>query len=167
VIRTGKLVVDLDARAVEVDSQPLHLDWQGIRHFQAVSHAQVHKGITLTEAMFLDHLYAGVDEPEVQIIYVLVCKLRKKLARVNADKHYIETARGLTTGCATRVNHDPHSLGSTHGSRQKSTIGRSDASGQNEHLKPPLKSFNELLCLCVRRLIQIIATPWQQAHALL
>jgi two-component system cell cycle response regulator CtrA len=44
--------------------------------------------------MFRDHLYSGVDEPEMKIIDVLMGKLRKKLAQANDDKHYIETVWG-------------------------------------------------------------------------
>jgi two-component system, cell cycle response regulator CtrA len=36
----------------------------------------------VTKEMFLNHLYGGVDEPELKIIDVFVCKLRKKLAQV-------------------------------------------------------------------------------------
>src|SRR5260221_9358630 len=43
------------------------------------------KGTTLTKEMFLNHLYGGMDEPEVKIIDVFVCKLRKKLALAGAD----------------------------------------------------------------------------------
>jgi hypothetical protein len=38
------------------------------------------KGTTLTKEMFLNHLYGGIDEPELKIIDVFVCKLRKKLS---------------------------------------------------------------------------------------
>ena len=38
------------------------------------------KGTTLTKEMFLNHLYGGMDEPELKIIDVFICKLRKKLA---------------------------------------------------------------------------------------
>jgi two-component system cell cycle response regulator CtrA len=44
--------------------------------------------------MFLDHLYGGMDEPELKIIDVFICKLRKKIARLNAGIHYIETVWG-------------------------------------------------------------------------
>ena len=37
------------------------------------------KGTTLTKEMFLNHLYGGMDEPELKIIDVFICKLRKKL----------------------------------------------------------------------------------------
>jgi hypothetical protein len=36
------------------------------------------KGTTLTKEMFLNHLYGGMDEPELKIIDVFICKLRKK-----------------------------------------------------------------------------------------
>jgi two-component system cell cycle response regulator CtrA len=44
--------------------------------------------------MFLSQLYGGLDEPEVKIIDVFVCKLRKKLANASGGKHYIETVWG-------------------------------------------------------------------------
>ena len=44
--------------------------------------------------MFLNHLYGGMDEPELKIIDVFVCKLRKKLAHATGGKHYIETVWG-------------------------------------------------------------------------
>jgi len=37
------------------------------------------KGTTLTKGMFLNHLYGGMDEPELKIIDVFICKVRKKL----------------------------------------------------------------------------------------
>jgi len=43
--------------------------------------------------MFLNHLYGGMDEPELKIIDVFICKLRKKLKAVARD-HYIETVWG-------------------------------------------------------------------------
>ena len=52
------------------------------------------KGTTLTKAMFLDHLYGGMDEPELKIIDVFICKLRKKLADASAGRNYIETVWG-------------------------------------------------------------------------
>ena len=47
--------------------------------------------MTLTKEMFLNHLYGGIDEPEVKIINVFMCKLRKKLANASGGKNYIET----------------------------------------------------------------------------
>ena len=44
--------------------------------------------------MFLNHLYGGIDEPELKIIDVFICKLRKKIAQANGGSHYIETVWG-------------------------------------------------------------------------
>jgi two-component system cell cycle response regulator CtrA len=52
------------------------------------------KGTTLTKEMFLNHLYGGMDEPEIKIIDVFICKLRKKLANASGGKDYIETVWG-------------------------------------------------------------------------
>ncbi|MBY0407509.1 MAG: helix-turn-helix domain-containing protein, partial [Rickettsiales bacterium] len=49
---------------------------------------------TLTKEMFLNHLYGGIDEPELKIIDVFVCKLRKKLAQAANGENYIETVWG-------------------------------------------------------------------------
>jgi two-component system, cell cycle response regulator CtrA len=52
------------------------------------------KGKTLTKEMFLSHLYGGMEEPEMKIIDVFICKLRKKLASASGGKDYIETVWG-------------------------------------------------------------------------
>jgi two-component system cell cycle response regulator CtrA len=52
------------------------------------------KGTTLTKEMFLNNLYGGRDEPELKIIDVFICKLRKKLANASSGKNYIETVWG-------------------------------------------------------------------------
>ncbi len=49
------------------------------------------KGTTLTKKMFLNHLYGSMDEPELQIIDVFICKLRKKLANASEGRNFIET----------------------------------------------------------------------------
>ncbi|HEY4133665.1 MAG TPA: response regulator transcription factor [Alphaproteobacteria bacterium] len=91
VIRTGRLVVNLDARTVEVDSQPLHLTGKEYGILELLS---LRKGTTLTKEMFLNHLYGGMDEPELKIIDVFICKLRKKLATATNGDNYIETVWG-------------------------------------------------------------------------
>ena len=52
------------------------------------------KGTILTKEMFLDRLYHGMNEPQLKIINVFLCKLRKKLARATVGNHYIETVWG-------------------------------------------------------------------------
>ncbi len=91
VIQTGKLSVNLDARTVEVAGQPLHLTGKEYGILELLS---LRKGTTLTKEMFLNHLYGGMDEPELKIIDVFVCKLRKKLATATGGANYIETVWG-------------------------------------------------------------------------
>ena len=90
-IRTGKLVVNLDTRVVSVDDQPVHLT---AKEYGILELLSLRKGTTLTKEMFLNHLYCGIDEPELKIIDVFVCKLRKKLAQATGGSHYIETVWG-------------------------------------------------------------------------
>jgi two-component system cell cycle response regulator CtrA len=52
------------------------------------------KGTILTKEMILHHLYGGIDEPEIKIIDVFVCKLRKKLTQATGGHHYIDTIWG-------------------------------------------------------------------------
>jgi two-component system cell cycle response regulator CtrA len=91
VIKTGRLVVNLNMRTVEVDGQPLHLTGKEYGILELLS---LRKGTTLTKEMFLNHLYGGMDEPELKIIDVFVCKLRKKLAAATGGDNYIETVWG-------------------------------------------------------------------------
>jgi two-component system cell cycle response regulator CtrA len=85
------LAVNLDTRVVSVDDQPVHLTG---REYAILELLSLRKGITLTKEMFLNHLYRGVDEPELKIIDVFVCTLRRKLARATGGNHYIETVWG-------------------------------------------------------------------------
>ncbi len=91
VITTGKLTVNLDAKTVEVDGQRVHLTG---KEYQMLELLSLRKGTTLTKEMFLNHLYGGMDEPELKIIDVFICKLRKKLAAAIDGDNYIETVWG-------------------------------------------------------------------------
>ncbi|MCB9978948.1 MAG: response regulator transcription factor [Rhodospirillales bacterium] len=90
-IVTGKIRVNLDTRTVEVDGKPLHLTGKEYGILELLS---LRKGTTLTKEMFLNHLYGGMDEPEVKIIDVFICKLRKKLEMAASGENYIETVWG-------------------------------------------------------------------------
>ncbi|HAU29112.1 MAG TPA: DNA-binding response regulator [Rhodospirillaceae bacterium] len=91
VIKTGRLSVNLDARTAEVEGIPLHLTGKEYGILELLS---LRKGTTLTKEMFLNHLYGGMDEPEVKIIDVFICKLRKKLQQATGGEDYIETVWG-------------------------------------------------------------------------
>ena len=90
-ITTGNVVVNLDAKTVEANGRPVHLTGKEYQMFELLS---LRKGTTLTKEMFLNHLYGGMDEPELKIIDVFICKLRKKLSNALNGENYIETVWG-------------------------------------------------------------------------
>ncbi len=91
IIKTGKVSVNLDSRTVEVNDKPLHLT---SKEYGIIELLSLRKGSTLTKEMFLNHLYGGMDEPEVKIIDVFICKLRKKIQDAAGGENYIETVWG-------------------------------------------------------------------------
>jgi len=91
IIETGKVKVNLDTRTVDVNDKPLHLTG---KEYGIIELLSLRKGTTLTKEMFLNHLYGGMDEPEVKIIDVFICKLRKKIQDAAGGDNYIETVWG-------------------------------------------------------------------------
>ncbi len=91
IIHTGRISVNLDAKTVETNGTPIHLTG---KEYQMLELLSLRKGTTLTKEMFLNHLYGGMDEPELKIIDVFICKLRKKLSKATDGENYIETVWG-------------------------------------------------------------------------
>lgn len=91
IIKTGTISVNLDANTVEVDGHSVHLTG---KEYQMLELLSLRKGTTLTKEMFLNHLYGGMDEPELKIIDVFICKLRKKLSEATGGSNLIETVWG-------------------------------------------------------------------------
>ena len=83
--------MSLDTKTVEVNGARVHLTR---KEYQLLELLSLRKGTTLTKEMFLNHLYGGMDEPELKLIDVFICKLRKKLANASNGKNYIETVWG-------------------------------------------------------------------------
>jgi two-component system, cell cycle response regulator CtrA len=90
-VQSGDLVVNLDRKTVEVNGARVHLTG---KEYQMLELLALRKGMTLTKEMFLNHLYGGMDEPELKIIDVFMCKLRRKLAAASGGKNYVETMWG-------------------------------------------------------------------------
>lgn len=90
-ITTGDLAVNLDNKTVEVAGTQVHLTG---KEYQMLELLALRKGTTLTKEMFLNHLYGGMDEPELKIIDVFICKLRKKIEKVSNGVAYIDTVWG-------------------------------------------------------------------------
>jgi len=91
VIRIGKIAVNLDGKVAEVDGARIHLTGKEYAMLELLA---LRQGSTLTKEMFLNHLYGGIDEPELKIIDVFICKLRNKLTLACGGENYIETVWG-------------------------------------------------------------------------
>jgi two-component system cell cycle response regulator CtrA len=81
-VRLGRMELNLDSREVTIDGRDIHLTG---KEYSILELLVLRKGMVLTKEAFLNHLYGGMDEPEVKIIDVFVCKLRKKLTRAGAE----------------------------------------------------------------------------------
>lgn len=91
IIRTGKVSVNLESKTVEVGGKEVKLTF---KEYQMLELLSLRKGSTLTKDMFLNHLYGGMDEPELKIIDVFICRLRKKIAQATGGERNIETVWG-------------------------------------------------------------------------
>jgi two-component system cell cycle response regulator CtrA len=81
-LRIGPIELNLDSREVMVGGKEVHLTG---KEYSILELLVLRKGMVLTKEAFLNHLYGGMDEPEMKIIDVFICKLRKKLAHAGAD----------------------------------------------------------------------------------
>ena len=80
-LQVGPMLLDLDSHQVSVDGQPVHLTG---KEYAILELLALRRNMVLTKDQFLNHLYGGLDEPEMKIIDVFICKLRKKLAQAGA-----------------------------------------------------------------------------------
>jgi two-component system cell cycle response regulator CtrA len=81
VLKVGALLLNLDSREVQVEGREVHLTG---KEYAILELLVLRRGMVLTKEAFLNHLYGGIDEPEMKIIDVFICKLRKKLAQAGA-----------------------------------------------------------------------------------
>jgi two-component system cell cycle response regulator CtrA len=92
IITTGNLSVNITAKTVTVDGQRVHLT---AKEYGILELLSLRKGMTISKEMLLNHLYGGMDEPEIKIIDVFICKIRKKLNDATEGREcFIETVWG-------------------------------------------------------------------------
>src|SRR5215510_9127223 len=97
------------------------------KEYQILELLALRKGTTLAKEMFLSHLYGGMDEPEMKIVDVFICKLRKKLASASGGKDYIETI----WGCGYLM-------------RERRECGKRTVAGQTRHAEVRYQSMSAL-----------------------
>lgn len=107
VLSIGALTLCLLSQEVTVGGRAINLT---SKEYAILELLALRKGMVMTKQMILDHLYGGMDEPEVKIIDVFICNLRKKLARAGADG-LIDTVwgRGYTLKAPERIASRPSS----------------------------------------------------------
>lgn len=91
IIKIGELEINLQTRIASVRGQILNLTG---KEYSILELLAIRKGAALTKEAFLNHLYGGMDEPELKIIDVFICKLRRKLYELTHQDGYIETIWG-------------------------------------------------------------------------
>ncbi|GAA4485299.1 response regulator transcription factor [Gluconacetobacter asukensis] len=90
VLQAGLVKLSLDSREVTVKGRLVHLTG---KEYMILELLMLRRGTVLSKFAFLDHLYGGMDEPEMKIIDVFICKLRKKLQQAGA-KNVVTTVWG-------------------------------------------------------------------------
>ena len=132
IIRTGRLTVNLQTRVADVGGK--HLKLTG-KEYSILELLVLRKGSTLSKEIFLNHLYGGIDEPELKIIDVFVCKLRKKLAEAMDGENYIETVwgRGYVLRDPSQCNQEDNVSLNTFSPRTKDSSGASSESKPLPH----------------------------------
>jgi two-component system, cell cycle response regulator CtrA len=91
VVQIGDLAVNVDGKTVHIKQVRVNLTG---KEYQMLELLSLRRGTTITKEMFLSQLYGGMDEPEIKIIDVFMCKIRKKLANASNGKDYVETVWG-------------------------------------------------------------------------
>jgi two-component system cell cycle response regulator CtrA len=77
VLRSGAVELNMDSHDVRVNGTSLSLP---PREYSVLELLFLKQGTVLTKDMFLNHLYYGAEEPLMNTIDVILCRLRKKLA---------------------------------------------------------------------------------------
>lgn len=117
VLKFDKISINLDSRTVEVDGKMVHLT---SKEYSILELLAMRRGNVLNKEIFLNHLYGGVDEPELKIIDVFVCKLRRKLYEASGGKNYIDTVWGR--GYMLKESENSTAVGKTSAQSDSNTV---------------------------------------------
>ncbi len=91
IVRTGDLEINLNTKVVTLKGKVVHLT---SKEYALLELLALRKGTTINKEQFLNHLYGGMDEPEMKIIDVFLCKIRRKLELQSGGTEYIQTVWG-------------------------------------------------------------------------
>ncbi len=91
IVKTGGLEINLNTKVVSLNGKIVHLTG---KEYALLELLALRKGTTINKEQFLNHLYGGMDEPEMKIIDVFLCKIRRKLEKLSGGEQYIQTVWG-------------------------------------------------------------------------
>lgn len=91
IIQFGKLTIDLNNCCAFADGKPLKLT---VKEYEMLQALAMRKGRTVTKENLMSLLYDHESEPELKIIDVFICKLRKKIAEALDGENPIHTVWG-------------------------------------------------------------------------
>lgn len=91
IIKIGPMEINIKQRKVSVYGTDLVLT---SKEYAILELLAMKRGSVLAKETFLNHIYGGMDEPELKIVDVFICKLRKKIANLAGGMNLIETVWG-------------------------------------------------------------------------
>lgn len=91
IIHIGDMSVNLDAKQVKIKDTPLPLTG---KEYALIELLALKQGSTVSKEQFLNHLYGGMDEPELKIIDVFLFRIRDKIKQIAGSTTYIQTVWG-------------------------------------------------------------------------
>lgn len=90
-MEAGNLVLDLEEQCLYGYGSFIPLS---AKEYQLMELLFLRRNRLVTRIAIMNHLYDGMEEPDLKIIDVLICRVRKKLSAVGADSETIVTIRG-------------------------------------------------------------------------
>lgn len=91
IIKVGRMTINLSTKKVLIDDTLLPLT---AKEYALVELLALKKGGTVSKESFLSQVYGGMDEPEIKIIDVFLCKIRQKIKKITGNETYIHTVWG-------------------------------------------------------------------------
>jgi two-component system cell cycle response regulator CtrA len=91
IIEIGPLSLNFCSRTVTICGEEVPLT---SKEYSILELLALKRGSIITKETFLNHIYGGMDEPDMKIVDVFICKLRKKIADASGGLNFIETVWG-------------------------------------------------------------------------
>ena len=79
-LQIGTLTLDVDNQDVVANGVRVHFS---VKEFAILQLLVLRRNMIMTKEAILSHIYGGMDEPEIKIIDVFICKIRSKLTKAD------------------------------------------------------------------------------------